>query len=242
MRRFAPKGAKFHPTGKKRTTVLYGGIAIIAVLLVLAFIFVGQPRPLSRDIGDSGLDPSIPRGRTAEGLPYLGENDAPVTILEYEDFGCPNCQEFVLDVEPRLIEEYIRDGKVRLVSFPVAFVNVHSLPGAEAAVCAAEQERYWEYRHLLFANQGVLAFNRNNLIDIAREAELDLISFVNCFDQRRYRDLVIERTRSAQASGIAGTPTFEMGGERFEGLLKYDSPDPGNPGLVQIIEGIIASN
>jgi protein-disulfide isomerase len=172
----------------------------------------------------------------------LGSSDAPVTIREYEDFGCHNCRAFAGNVEPDLIDDYISTGKVRLVSFPVAFVNSQSLPGAEAAACAAEQDGFWEYRHLLFANQGISAFNRTNLVAFAGVAGLDLDSFAACLDGDRYLSSVTNQSRLAQRFGVNGTPTFEIGGSRYEGLLSYDSGDPENPGMVQIIESALAGN
>lgn len=235
-----------HKKSKQRSRripyLLYGGVGLIAILVVYALIQVGRPKPPSDNPAVSGLDPSIPRGVTPEGLHYLGNSDAAVTIREYEDFGCHNCRAFAGNVEPKLIDEYITSGKVRLVSFPVAFVNSQSLPGAEAAACAAEQDKFWEYRYLLFANQGISDFNRTSLIAFAGVAGLDMDSFASCLDQDRYLSSVTNQTRLAQGFGINGTPTFEIGGSRYEGLLPFDSSDPETPGMVQIIERTLSGN
>jgi protein-disulfide isomerase len=222
--------------------LLYAGVGLVAVLVVYALIQVGRPEAPSGDVAAAGLDPGIPRGVTAEGLHYLGSSDAEVTIREYEDFGCHNCRAFAGSVEPKLIDEYITSGKVRLVSFPVAFVNSQSLPGAEAAACAAEQDKFWEYRYLLFANQGISAFDRTNLIAFAGAAGLDMDSFASCLDEDRYLSSITDQTRLAQRFGINGTPTFEIGGSRYEGLLPFDSSDPQNLGMVQIIERTLSGN
>lgn len=211
-------------------------------MVVLALIVAGQPKPLSDGAGQPGPDPQIPRGITQDGFPYLGNPEAPLTIREYEDFGCHNCRDFAIEVEPLLIDQYVAAGQVRLISNPVAFVNAQSIPAAEAAACAAEQAKYWEYRHVLFANQGVVAFNRNNLIDFADQAGLDGESFTNCIGLRRYQSLVEHRTRSAQAAGVSGTPTFDIGEERFVGYMPFDSNDPTRPGIVQLMETVNSGN
>lgn len=232
------------PGSRSRRTayLLYAAVGLIAILVAYAMIQIGSPKPTPDGPAAAGPDPSIPRGETTDGLQYLGSGDASVTIREYEDFGCHNCRAFAGNVEPELINEYISTGKVRLVSFPVAFVNSQSLPAAEAAACAAEQDGFWEYRRLLFANQGISAFNRTNLVAFAGVAGLDMDSFGACLDQHRYLSTVTNQSRLAQRFGVNGTPTFEIGGSRYEGLLPYDSSDPENPGMVQIIERALAGN
>jgi protein-disulfide isomerase len=227
---------------KRAPYIWYGLISLVAVLVVTALIVAGRPESSSTAAGHLGPDPDIPHGITQDGYPYLGNVEAPLTIREYEDFGCHNCRDFAIEVEPLLIDQYVATGKVLLISNPVAFVNAQSLPAAEAAACAAEQAKYWEYRHVLFANQGVVAFNRNNLIDFAGQAGLESEPFTNCIAQRRYQSLVEYRTRSAQQAGVSGTPTFDIGEERFVGLVPFDSTDLTRPGIVQLIEMVNSGN
>ena len=220
----------------RRNYITIGSIVVAAVVLVIALILFTQPYKVSD--GYSGPDDSVERGVTEAGLPYLGSSVAPGTLLEYEDFGCTNCQRFVSEVEPFLLEEYIKNGTVRLVIYTMAFVSqTQSVPGAEAAACAGDQGKFWEYRHLLFANLGAIAFTRGNIIRLAERVEgLDVAQFSSCYDSRQFRREVMERTEAGRQSGVGGTPTIEVGGIRYPGLHPFDSVDINVPGIKQLIE------
>lgn len=212
------------------------GIGLIAVLVVVVLIQVGRPDTAAEaEIGDL-LPEGIERGVDQAGLAYIGAPNAPVNIKLYEDYGCPNCKNFYLNVEEELVNEQVANGNVRLTIHPVAFVNVQSGPAAEAAECALEQGAFWEYRHLLFVNQGVMSFTRNNLVNLAEAAGLDRAQFSSCYDQGKYSGLIVEKTLQAQAEGLSGTPAINVGGQLYEGLRPYDSNDPDVPGIKQLIE------
>ena len=219
---------------------IIGAIALVAVIVVVVLIQLGRPKETTT--ADSNPYANLPKGITEEGLHYLGDANAQLTIREYEDFGCPNCRDFAANVEPSLLQDFIATGKVRLVSYPVAFVNNQSLPGAEAAACAAEQGKYWEFRHLLFANLGTQPFVRNNLIAMAGVAGANTDEFGQCLDQDRYLTEVIDKTRAANAFGITGTPTFEINGTRYEGYRPYESNDPNILGMKALIEAEMSEN
>ncbi len=225
---------------RRQTVFVAGGIVIIAILVVLVLIRVSSPTGLT-STEDLGPDPSIPRGLTSDGLHFLGDPDAPLTVLEYEDFGCPNCKSSFIEVEPLLIRDYIATGKVRLVIYTVAFVNLQSLPGAEAALCAAEQGYFWEYRQVAFLNQGRMAFNRDNFSLMADVVGLDTAEFLACYDSAQFRESILERTEAAQQFGLSGTPTFVIAGQSYPGLRPFTSDNPEVPGLKEIIDQALAA-
>ena len=127
------------------------GIVIVGILVTVVLVLSNNPRGITNP-QVIGPDPSIRRGETSNGLFFLGEPDAPLTIIIYEDYSCPNCKRFFETVEPVLIERYISSGKLRLEIYPVAIVNPQSLPGAAAVYCAAEQGYFWEFRKVVFLN------------------------------------------------------------------------------------------
>jgi protein-disulfide isomerase len=220
---------------------VYLVIAVVAVLVVIAVIRAGQPEAVTGADAGPGIPAGVERGLTEDGLPYLGSLEAPIEIIEYEDFGCHNCKAFAEQFEPDLILNYVAAGKVRLVSYPVAFVNAQSVPSAEAAECALAQGKYWEYRHVLFLNQGTVSFTRDNLVDFAGMAGLNLQDFSSCYDQGQYRPLVRQRTSDSQRLGVTGTPSFDINGKRYQGVRPYDSSDPANPGFVQILTPLLGN-
>ena len=194
-----------------------GALIVVGVLIV-----VNLP---SKDQSDM-IFSDLPQSLSADGHPILGNPDAPVTMRVYEDLGCPNCQFFWAETEPDVIENYVVPGLVKLEIFTIAFVNASSLPGAEAIACANDQGHFWEYREILFHNQGVRAFDRSNLVDWAEDIGLDRSEFSNCFDLGRHQSEVIDRSQAAFEFGISGTPTSVINGVRYVGVLPFLSTDP----------------
>jgi protein-disulfide isomerase len=97
----------------------------------------------------------------------LGEANAPVTVEVFSDFQCPACRQYAISVEPKIIRQYVAAGKVQLMYRHYPFIGDESFQAARASMCAAKQERFWEYDDLLFTNwdgenQG--AFGRDKLL------------------------------------------------------------------------------
>lgn len=147
-----------------------------------------------------------------------GVLNAKVTIIEYSDFQCPACGYFAKTYGP-LLDEYIEAGKVRFVYKAVAFLGVESQWAAEAAKCAAEQNRFWEYHDKLFWSQrGKGAFSKANLKRFARELNLDAQAFDECLDSGRYAEAVRRETEEGEARGVTGVPTFFINGRELKGV------------------------
>ncbi|MDX1410340.1 MAG: thioredoxin domain-containing protein, partial [Saprospiraceae bacterium] len=179
---------------------------------------------------------SLSRGvDVISGLPYIGEADAPVTRLIYEDVGCPHCKDYFQRTESQVLSEFVAAGDVRVMVYTMAIVNAQSLPGAEGAYCALDQDMFWEFRDLLFNNQGVRQFNRQNLITFAEELGLDVDAFTLCFDLGTHTQEIISRSQRAFDFGITGTPTTEINGQRYSGVIEF-APDDGSSGLRTYLE------
>ena len=242
----AKKGYKAVKSGSKDRTpiALIVGIVVIAILVVLVLIQVGKPKVPAAGASDPSIPAGIATGLTPDGLATLGSSDAAVKVTIFEDYGCHNCKAFYDNYEADFIDQFVATGDVQLISYPVAFVNAQSIPGAEAAACALEQgqEQFWSYRHLLFINQGITPFTRDNLVDFAKTAGLNSGNFSSCYDQGKYKSQVRERTDQAFTLGVKGTPTFNIGGNLVEGVLPVDSKDPASPSLKQLIDPLLENN
>lgn len=105
----------------------------------------------------SGSAPaSTQRVTVANGdLPVLGNTSAKVTLVEFSDYQCPFCGRHFTQTEPQLKKEYIDTGKVRFYyrDFPLSQIHLGAEKGAEAARCAGDQGKYWEYHDIVFQNQ-----------------------------------------------------------------------------------------
>jgi protein-disulfide isomerase len=175
--------------------------------------------------GGSTTNVPIPtRTVSAQGR-TLGPENARVTVKEYSDFQCPYCARAASTLDPKIEQDYVADGRVKLVFQPVALIGEESLWAAEAAECANEQGRFWDYHDKLFENQhgeNQGAFSMDNLKRFAQELGLDIQTFNQCLDSGKYQDLIQAETKDTVDKGILSTPTFVIGSQTFEGLASYD--------------------
>ena len=143
-----------------------------------------------------------------------GPDDAPVTLVEYGDFQCPHC-----GAAYRVLEELLAQfpGRVRLVyrHFPLMSSHPRALPAAIAAEAAGAQGRFWEMHHLLFENQHALG--DDELLEYAKRIGLDMERFRADFEGRLNESKIREQLRQGARSGVNGTPTIFVNGERYDG-------------------------
>ena len=204
--------ARTTPASLVRMLVL-PGLVVVAVLAAVG-IFV-----LSGGLGGS-------TGSTVlAARPILGEASAPVVIHEYGDFQCPSCGSFARSVEPQLRAAYIDTGKVRLVWHDFAWIGAESRDAANAARCAGDQSRFWEFHDLLYQsqngeNQG--AFTRDRLKAMGMALALDSTLFDACVDAGKYVSAVNADFSDVRTKGFNGTPTFLIGDQRIVGAQPFE--------------------
>jgi len=148
-----------------------------------------------------------------------GHADAAVTIMTFSDYQCPYC----VRSEPVLAEVLERyPDQVRLVHrhFPLDNIHPFARPASEAAMCADEQGRFWEYHDGIFARRGRL--EDGSLAEIASDIGLDTDAFSLCIEERRYKDFVDADFVAGQAAGVTGTPSFFLNGIKLKGARNAD--------------------
>jgi protein-disulfide isomerase len=148
--------------------------------------------------------------------PSLGPDEAPVTIIEFSDYRCGFCRKVESTLQ-RLLERY--PSEVRLIPrhFPL---NQISRGAAEAAACANDQGRFWEYHRGLFAAGGKL--DTESLEQRAGDAELDLEAFRTCVGERRFKADVEADLADGRRAGVSGTPAFFVNGIRIKGARPFE--------------------
>lgn len=154
-----------------------------------------------------------------------GEANAPVTVVEYSDFQCPYCGVFATNAERQLEEEFVGTGKVRFVYRNLAFIGNESQWAAQAAECANEQGKFWDYHDKLFNSQkgeNDGAFSKPNLKGFAVELGLDTAQFNQCLDSGKYATKVRQETLEGQQAGVRGTPTLFVNGQLIDQGANYD--------------------
>ncbi|HUF37892.1 MAG TPA: thioredoxin domain-containing protein [Anaerolineales bacterium] len=227
-------------TDQTSRLLVIGITTFVAIAVVAVLVISNRPSQTDPDLLD--LIETLPKGiDVTTGLPYIGEEDAPVTMLIYEDLGCPNCRTYNLNVEPLVLRDYVATGDVRIMIYTLAFVNQQSLPAAEGTLCALDQELFWEYRDVVFNNQGVRTYNRESLIAFAGEVGMDIDAFTRCYDFGAHTETILERSNRALDFGITGTPTTEINGARHVGVLPYEQ-EGEQVGVKELIEAALAVN
>ncbi|MBI3259229.1 MAG: DsbA family protein [Ignavibacteriae bacterium] len=215
-------------TIKKST---YKKIQIALVVVLVAFAFTGgfvlggsgvstkeqvvvqpQQQPQGQQPQQQG-----PAGRVQVSVdddPVLGNANAQVTVIEFSDFQCPFCKRFYDDTEGQLKANYIDTGKVKFVyrDFPLSF-HQNAEIAAEAADCALEQGKFWEYHDILFtkgSGDGT-GLDSQSLKQYAADLKLDTTKFNQCLDSGKYKNEVQKDTTDGSNAGVSGTPTFFIG-------------------------------
>jgi Na+/H+ antiporter NhaA len=146
-----------------------------------------------------------------------GSNDAPVTLVEYGDYECPYCGQAEIVIR-ELLASFGDDLRYVWRHLPLNDVHANAQTAAEAAEAAAEQGAFWPMHDTLLNHQGELT--PSDLGRYAAEMGLDVDRFWDGLRKRRHADRIAEDVGSADASGVAGTPSFFINGRRHHGA--YD--------------------
>ncbi len=145
-----------------------------------------------------------------------GRADAPVQLVEFADYQCPYCQKVNPDLN-KLLKEF--DGKVSVVykDFPLP-MHAYAEKAAEAARCAGDQGKYWEYHNQLFSDK---KFQTDDLKQEAKTLKLDSGKFDQCLDSGQQSAKVALDRDEASKLGLSGTPSFFLNGHFFSGAVDY---------------------
>ncbi len=150
--------------------------------------------------------------------PKRGPENAPVTIVEFSDFQCSFCRR----VQPTLAALQERYGdKIRWSFKDLPLVSIHpaARKAAEAARCAGEQGKFWQYREALFQNEKI----SNDLHDLlSAKLKLDRQVFQTCLDSGKFKSMVDADAAEAESFGISGTPAFMINGVLLSGAQPLD--------------------
>jgi len=217
---------------------LWQGISGILFILLLISIFTsgfgfGGETPTAAAVQDEPADePKEPAPKLTvddldlEGVPFLGEEDAEITMVIYDDFQCPFCARFEQQAWLKIKEEYIDTGKAKFYykHFPLGFHPQAQL-AAEATECAHDQGKFWELHDTIFANQKDL--NEENLKKWAEEMELDMTEFNTCLDTHKYAEKVKLSMTEGQKVGVSGTPSVLIEDQLVVGAVPFEDVEQG---------------
>ncbi|HWV34516.1 MAG TPA: DsbA family protein [Thermomicrobiales bacterium] len=220
--RVAQEQKQLQNARRRRLITMISGVVAVAVIAVVILVIVNN---LGKDDGSLENLPaaeSIYGGVQSQGL-TLGDPNAPVTVTEYADYQCPYCANFALKTEPKLIDDFVKTGKIKYVFRPMPILSPlpldsdgnESVQAAEASMCANDQGKFWEFHHLLYTKQNgenVGIFSNANLINYAAEEGLDVTSFTSCLNTGKYQKAVLDSRAQGVKDGVSGTPSFDING------------------------------
>jgi Na+/H+ antiporter NhaA len=196
--------------------------AVVASLLTWVVYRLTELLPAkSRDkalLGDMTLIQDLIPAVDIEGDHVRGPVDGAVTVIEFGDFQCPHCGE----AEP-VVRELLADTTIRYVwrHLPLTDVHPQAQLAAEASEAAAAQDAFWPMHDLLLAHQDALRLR--DLLRYAGELGLDLDRFQDDLRRRKHETRVAQDVESADLSGVSGTPTFFINGQRHFGAFDLAS-------------------
>jgi len=169
---------------------------------------------------------------SADNDPVIGNLDAPITIIEFSDFQCPFCARFFTQTLPLIYEEYIDQGKVKLVfrDYPIQSIHPNAVPASVASECANEQGKFKEMHDILFGNQN--EWSKQETVDAlslfsqyATEIQLEQETFDSCLTSGKYIDEIQKDLVDGQNYGVSGTPGFFVGNDQI-GYVQIKGAQP----------------
>lgn len=175
---------------KQLTTAAVVAVIIIVALLVIYF---------------------FPRRAVAG--PSVGDPEAPVKVDMFSNYKCSYCVSFTRENEDDFIKNYVDTGKVYLTYHIFPFTDDDGQVAAEATYCAADQNKFWEYKKQVFENVGFSGALADSSLDTyAQNVGLDMAQFQQCRSSDEHTSTINEVRQYAQMNGVSGTPTFIVNG------------------------------
>jgi protein-disulfide isomerase len=213
------------------TAVILAFLLIIGAVLVRnKDVLVSQVKSKKSQLSQGGIQREKAQTKNQnpkidiEDWPKIGKAEAKVVMIEYADFACPFCAKFHEQTFPLIKRDYIDKGKILFVYKD--FIVVGGERAAQAAHCAREQGKFWEYHDRLFSRntQDRLKWEDSQIHrEYAKDLGLDENAFISCFESRRYQEKVLSSTQEALQNGAQGTPYFFINGTTIFGAQSYSS-------------------
>jgi protein-disulfide isomerase len=182
----------------------------IAAIVLLVLVAVAWPKPEATPLSAERLDAD----------PSLGSTIAPVTIIEYGDFGCSACRTWHLaGIRKQVMEEYGDQVQFVWRDFPV--ITAQSPKAAEAGQCAFDQGKFWEYHDYIYEQGRSLGVS--DLKAYAEAIGLDTEQFNQCLDLDQNKAKIDRNLDQAYRLGLPGTPSFTVNDQKLAGPPTYST-------------------
>lgn len=205
---------------KKGTNwILIGVIAVIGVIGLFSLLMFSVFGDASSD--SSGSNNNLVLNDYCDENPdrcvNFGSPEAAVKFVEVSDFGCPHCRTFHQEKASTIKDQYVDANLVEWIVLPYALRD-DTLPATNAALCAEEEGKYFEFAEALFGQPTIEdSVSREGFFAAAEEVGLDLEPFSECLEENRYNNVIRANQQVARQADVRGTPTFFINGEIVRG-------------------------
>lgn len=183
--------------------------------------------PSGTDSGDGGVDMSQ---IDMSNQPTMGSDDAPVTLVMYEDYECPFCQRFEQQALSQIVSNYVDSGQVKIVwkDFPLTRIHPWAQPAAETMECVyreAGDDVFWPVKNKIFANQNALSTSnvQQQIIDWAAQEGASKAAIQSCLENEDPGQAVSDDMQEGRNLGVSGTPTVIVAGQKIVGAQPYSA-------------------
>lgn len=197
-----------------------------------ALLLAGPPIDVSRSVeeveqalAEEVSERGATLARAATGMPSIGPDDAPVTLIEFSDFQCPYCARGS-ELVDQLVEKYPETLRVVYVHYPLP-MHDWARPAAVAAQCAARQDEdaFWTLHDAYFDNQDNISVD--NVMDKSEsylaDASIDMEAWATCATDessdahKEVQEVVASNMQAGREVNVTGTPSFYINGEKVQG-------------------------
>lgn len=204
-------------------------VLVTAAAVLIGVAIIAFARPPETTPGAELITPPTAYAAALVDGEAVGVAGAPVVLEVYSDFQCPACRQFVTQLLPRLMTEFVAPGTLRIEARDIDILGTgtpsESLELAAGAACAAPQGRYWQFHDYVFWNQGRENKGDHNtafITQVADAAGVDRAAWDTCFARPDARTPIKTTTSAALGLGINSTPTLVVNGQQFAGVPNYD--------------------
>lgn len=201
---------------RQQKVITLGFISVIALVLV-ALIVIPSVQKAANPAGE--FNQITPQAYPNENGTKLGDPNAKVSIQLFEDFQCSACEVYHKQIEPDVINRIIATGMAYYEFYQYPFMDDRSVQkdsdrAAMASECAAEQNRFWDYKSMLYNNRtGIQGqFSDIRLEAFAESLNLDLQQFNSCIQSGKYQSKIDADLSLGAELGVNGTPSLFVNG------------------------------
>lgn len=219
---------------------LIGGVMALCTIGFVVFLVLFLRGDLAKKVADAQQvvpapsqqqqqqQPTQPTGPVNVGVgqfPALGKSSAPVTVIEFADLRCPFCEQFFTQVEPQIIKDYVNTGKVKFYFRDFAFLGPASTLAGQAAYCAQQQGKFWQFHDWMYQNQADESntdfYTADKLETYAANLGMNKTTFTSCLNSSAAQASVQQDLTDGQTAGVNGTPTVFVNGTAIVGAQPY---------------------